>query len=663
MKTTIIKIFTVSLMLSLWPSLLASEDLIENFSKLNLRAEQGDVEAQFELGFMYDFGSGVEKDASKAVYWYQKAANQGDATAQFFLGSMYDYGNGGEKDDTMAVYWYKKAAEQGNVSAQVVLGSKYYKGEGVIKDISKAICLYKKAAEQGDVEAQFELGDMYANGKGVSIDGSVAAYWYQKAAEKGKYLAQIRLGLMYEGGKGVAKDISKALYWYQKAAEDGDYYTQFKIGSIYENGNGVAKDAAKAVYWYQKAADQEYVLAQFRLGCMYGVGKGVTKDASKAVYWFQKAANQGDATAQNNLGVMYEKGEGVVKDASKAVYWYQKAANLGNATAQSNLGHMYAAGEGVTKDASKAVYWFQKAANQGDATAQYNLGVMYAAGEGVTKDEVEALSWFYIAKSNGEEVKNIYTIENHLGSIGTLLAQKRAREISEKISSQKSGVPIDMPEKDVAGNEVNKSYSSSGSGVFVSADGLLLTAAHVITGANEIKIVTVNGVVQADIVQIDKANDVAMLRCKGNFKAARVINSRVVRLGQDVFTIGFPQITLQGFNHKFTDGKISSLSGAHDDPREWQISIPVQPGNSGGPLFDVNGNLVGIVVSKLNELEVAKETGNLPQNVNYALKSAYIRPLLEENGVEISEPFKTAAKLEDVVAKALHSVALVLCYE
>ena len=591
MKTTIIKIFTVSLMLSLWPSLLASEDLIENFSKLNLRAEQGDVEAQFELGFMYDFGSGVEKDASKAVYWYQKAANQGDATAQFFLGSMYDYGNGGEKDDTMAVYWYKKAAEQGNVSAQVVLGSKYYKGEGVIKDISKAICLYKKAAEQGHVDAYFTLGDMYANGKGVSIDGSVAAYWYQKAAEKGKYLAQIRLGLMYEGGKGVAKDISKALYWYQKAAEDGDYYTQFKIGSIYENGNGVAKDAAKAVYWYQKAADQEYVLAQFRLGCMYGVGKGVTKDASKAVYWFQKAANQGDATAQ------------------------------------------------------------------------YNLGVMYAAGEGVTKDEVEALSWFYIAKSNGEEVKNIYTIENHLGSIGTLLAQKRAREISEKISSQKSGVPIDMPEKDVAGNEVNKSYSSSGSGVFVSADGLLLTAAHVITGANEIKIVTVNGVVQADIVQIDKANDVAMLRCKGNFKAARVINSRVVRLGQDVFTIGFPQITLQGFNHKFTDGKISSLSGAHDDPREWQISIPVQPGNSGGPLFDVNGNLVGIVVSKLNELEVAKETGNLPQNVNYALKSAYIRPLLEENGVEISEPFKTAAKLEDVVAKALHSVALVLCYE
>jgi S1-C subfamily serine protease len=324
---------------------------------------------------------------------------------------------------------------------------------------------------------------------------------------------------------------------------------------------------------------------------------------------------------------------------------------------------MYGVGKGVTKDASKAVYWFQKAANQGDATAQYNLGVMYAAGEGVTKDEVEALSWFYIAKSNGEEVKNIYTIENHLGSIGTLLAQKRAREISEKISSQKSGVPIDMPEKDVAGNEVNKSYSSSGSGVFVSADGLLLTAAHVITGANEIKIVTVNGVVQADIVQIDKANDVAMLRCKGNFKAARVINSRVVRLGQDVFTIGFPQITLQGFNHKFTDGKISSLSGAHDDPREWQISIPVQPGNSGGPLFDVNGNLVGIVVSKLNELEVAKETGNLPQNVNYALKSAYIRPLLEENGVEISEPFKTAAKLEDVVAKALHSVALVLCYE
>ena len=117
MKTTIIKIFTVSLMLSLWPSLLASEDLIENFSKLNLRAEQGDVEAQFELGFMYDFGNGVEKDASKAVYWYQKAANLGNATAQSNLGHMYAAGEGVTKDASKAVYWFQKAANQGDATA------------------------------------------------------------------------------------------------------------------------------------------------------------------------------------------------------------------------------------------------------------------------------------------------------------------------------------------------------------------------------------------------------------------------------------------------------------------------------------------------------------------------------------------------------------------
>jgi S1-C subfamily serine protease len=140
-----------------------------------------------------------------------------------------------------------------------------------------------------------------------------------------------------------------------------------------------------------------------------------------------------------------------------------------------------------------------------------------------------------------------------------------------------------------------------------------------------------------------------------------VSNSSQIRAGQAVFTVGFPQIGLQGATPKFTKGDISSLSGFRDDPREWQISVPVQPGNSGGPLFDSSGNVVGIVVSVLGIKAVAA-TGHLPQNVNYALKSAYFRALLEENGVEFVPAKKTNARMEDIVERAQKSVVMVLVY-
>jgi S1-C subfamily serine protease len=123
-------------------------------------------------------------------------------------------------------------------------------------------------------------------------------------------------------------------------------------------------------------------------------------------------------------------------------------------------------------------------------------------------------------------------------------------------------------------------------------------------------------------------------------------------------------VEIQGFSPKVTRGEISSLNGAGDDPRAWQISVPIQTGNSGGPLLDEFGNLIGIVVSKLG-LKAAKVTGDLPQNVGYAIKSAYILPLIENS---IGDRFALGAQerskpsFEDMVAKAQEAVVVVLVY-
>jgi S1-C subfamily serine protease len=192
----------------------------------------------------------------------------------------------------------------------------------------------------------------------------------------------------------------------------------------------------------------------------------------------------------------------------------------------------------------------------------------------------------------------------------------------------------------------------------------VLTAAHVVEDAASVKVMTSEGLLPATVLLVDKANDVALLRCtgRGRFPVLRVADSKSVRAGRAVFTIGFPQIQLQGFAPKFTKGDISSASGFRDDPRHWQISVPVQPGNSGGPLFDEGGSVIGIVVSGLG-LEAARETGNLPQNVNYALKSAYFRAILEEHGVDVlAAPPKVSARVEDTVAQAQKAVIMVLSY-
>ena len=192
-----------------------------------------------------------------------------------------------------------------------------------------------------------------------------------------------------------------------------------------------------------------------------------------------------------------------------------------------------------------------------------------------------------------------------------------------------------------------------------------MTSAHVVTGARTVKIFTAQGMKTASVLRIDEANDLAVLKlAEGTYPALPVAPSRRIRLGQTVATIGFPNVEIQGFSPKVTKGEISSLSGIGDDPRAWQISVPVQPGNSGGPLLDENGNLIGVVVSKLG-LKAAQATGDIPQNVNYAVKSTYALALLEPYlDASAPEPNQGATKprFEDMVAKAQQSVVLILVY-
>lgn len=165
---------------------------------------------------------------------------------------------------------------------------------------------------------------------------------------------------------------------------------------------------------------------------------------------------------------------------------------------------------------------------------------------------------------------------------------------------------------------------SSGTGFFITEDGYLVTNEHVVRGASLVRILHHERLLDAKIVRVDPNNDLALLKVDAKVSALPLGASRAARLGDPVLTVGFPMPDLQGQEPKLTRGDISGLAGFQDNPARFQVSTPVQPGNSGGPLVDRKGNVVGVIVSVLRPTQDA-----IPQNVNYAVKSSYVKALLE----------------------------------
>jgi len=194
--------------------------------------------------------------------------------------------------------------------------------------------------------------------------------------------------------------------------------------------------------------------------------------------------------------------------------------------------------------------------------------------------------------------------------------------------------PFGMPNPGGPGPDGRRQVSS-GTG-FVVAPGRLLTNHHVAAGCAEMRVRTSTGAeLTATVGASDEQRDLALLNLRG--EAGPPLPFRAgpeVRRGEGVVTYGFPLAGLLSSGPTLTTGEVSALAGLRDNPRQFQISAPVQPGNSGGPLLDLGGNVVGVVVSKLNAQRIAQTTGDIPQNVNFAVKGAEALEFLRRNGIE-----------------------------
>lgn len=179
---------------------------------------------------------------------------------------------------------------------------------------------------------------------------------------------------------------------------------------------------------------------------------------------------------------------------------------------------------------------------------------------------------------------------------------------------------------------VTKPIVSGGTCFVTSKSGRAVTAYHVVEEADLITVRLRNGdSLVAELEHKDARNDIAILRLNG--RPADVLplaTARSASLGTAVFTIGFPAEEILGSKPKFTGGTVSALSGIGDDASLMQVSVPVHPGNSGGPLVTDDGRAIGLVTSTAHAGAFLAYTGSLPQNVSWAVKADYVMPLVEE---------------------------------
>ena len=240
-------------------------------------------------------------------------------------------------------------------------------------------------------------------------------------------------------------------------------------------------------------------------------------------------------------------------------------------------------------------------------------------------------------------------------------------------------------EKKPPPHKEQKPQSGSGSGFFVSKMGHVITNAHVVKGCKKLTVGdNANKQVPAELINTDRSNDLALLKLSTLEMASAesksliqklsivvvplaskgLLRSDDVKLGEKVLVAGFPFGEYFSNTIKVTGGLVSATRGSGDDSGQFQLDAAVQPGNSGGPIYDSSGNIVGVVVSQLDKRMVEKAIGSMPENVNFGIKASTVRQFLISSGVPSKKSEQTEEKSTQQLAEIAKNQALmVMCLQ
>jgi len=568
----------------------------------------------------------------------------------------------------------KPFAQSGEVDAQFALGWMYLHGAidtEIETDAIEAMYWFRKAAEQGDDQSQLILGRIYANGDGnVGVDLEKAKYWFELAANQGNQDAQYRLSMMYMKGEGAEKDFAKAAEWLQRAAEQGDVKAQTFLGTMLVDGDGVSKDASKAAYFLELAAEQGYPRAQIMIASMYVDGIGVDQDFTKALRFYVAAAEHLEPMAEFGLAMLHGDGLGVPQNPQLSMRWLRSAAGSDLAIAQAKLGRAYFEGFGTPKNYVHAYVWLSEAAKKGDKEAiKYKKEVYKVLRRDYrqlrkAREILDRCRMTYYERCDDPYPIDLRPIPRPTSTykdeptndpyLESKWSDKLRRLASTPSNQLQAGSRSKREELDFVG---------TGSGFVLNKDGFLLTNEHVIKDCEITTIHLASGLKKAAVVAADETNDLALLRADLEGSESFPISYRNASLLDDIIVAGYPFSSALSTSVKVTRGVVSSLAGIKNDYSQIQFDAALQPGNSGGPILNEKGNVVGVATSGLNKELFLENSGAIPENTNFGVKASAVRAFLEANGVILPEPYTQVMEKSEMVNLITKGTLLLGCWK
>ncbi|MDR1856842.1 MAG: serine protease [Desulfovibrio sp.] len=195
-------------------------------------------------------------------------------------------------------------------------------------------------------------------------------------------------------------------------------------------------------------------------------------------------------------------------------------------------------------------------------------------------------------------------------------------------------------------------------GFYVTDNGVLVTCGHVLR-SQKMRVETSQGSIPATILHHDRTMDIAILQVAARTVPVSLEDGFMAQRGDEVTLLGYPLPSLQGPEMKATFGRVNSLSGVRGDRKFFQLDAAVQPGNSGGPVFDAQGRVMGVLLRSLDEEMVRGQFRSTPQNVNYALKVDLVRKVLYAAGITPRENAAPMGGLTQRITKLEPSVVMV----
>jgi|GEM_PF-3489364 len=393
------------------------------FIDLFLKASDNDAKSMYDLSKYHE----TRSDRKEAMKWLKSAAEAGFSQAQFELGYHYDLGLEIDKNAEIACQWFKLSAEQGHPEAQYYYAFCFYNGEVVVADFDEAHKWWQLSADLGDLDAlealyvctkkdfdethnqramldnvisfnnkdddslnfspDLDVKDLLLSAKKGDPDAQyeLGCHFYSYDLRKGFHEIFFWMRLSANQGNLKAQHFLSSFefreYWLKEIKNESDRLdnfeadaeAQFQLGNYYQDHYQEWDKDIKVFNCWLLSAEQGHPTSQYNLGIYYLDGIGVDKDLEKSFDWFLLAAAQGDVDAQFNVAKLYET---QVKNYPEAAKWYLRAAKQGDPLAQYNIGSYYYEGKGLKKDLSEAINWWKLAAEQGDIDAVHNLNLL-----------------------------------------------------------------------------------------------------------------------------------------------------------------------------------------------------------------------------------------------------------------------------------------------